>query len=265
MKFIITLFAVLTLSVAHAQDESPKCEYLKQSKNTPVKSINIVIVPSAFGDDVEKFASTIKPLWDEVSEFTPFSANVESMNVILAKVPHTEEGYCEFSTANDRVLECDGLKAARLADKCYSGTNRYTITIHNSTRHGGSGARFGASATLARSSAAIIAHELGHSIFNLADEYADPGKDSGKNCSSKSTCDAWKDLIDAGLATCEPGCEAKLKYTSPDTLMGSLSEKSFGHVNSRIMCCQFKKLTGQYPQFCDTYQSVGQGLDAFCR
>lgn len=266
MKILNLLLLLTSIGSAFAGGTPQTCEFLKRSVNPQDKSINIVIVPSGFQGDMQLFSKSVRELWPEVAEYMPFSENVTTMNVVIASVPNVkDDDYCEFNEKIDRLLTCDGIKASKAAAKCMSSDNRYVITIQNTTKHGGSGARHGASATLARSSAEIIAHELGHSIFKLADEYTYDGWSAGKNCSKKSTCDDWKDLIDAGLATCEPGCKGGAFFTSSKSLMGNLSEKSFGHVNRRLICCEFKKQTDEYPSFCDQYHNVGVGLDNYCR
>jgi hypothetical protein len=264
IKHLLFLTFIFNLSLAWAQ-ETPECVSIKKSKNSPERSINIVIVPSDFGSDMDHFESKVRDLWSDISQIDPYSSQVDTMNVIIAKIPSKSNSYCEVSKENDRILNCNWFKAAGQADHCFKGPQRYVITIHNSDHHAGSGLVEGAASTLAKSASGIIPHELGHAIFNLADEYTYVGKANGPNCAKQSSCAPWQDLIDAGLATCQTGCPGNSKFTSTPNIMRTLEVKDFGHVNNRLICCRFKKLTGEYPNFCDQYSSVGSGLDKFCR
>ena len=65
-------------------------------------------------------------------------------------------------------------KASALADKCVpKGASRQTVVVHNDLTYGGAG--YGsadvATATIHPSGPDIIIHELGHSLFELGDEY----------------------------------------------------------------------------------------------
>ncbi len=264
MKFLV-LWPLLAFTLS-AFAQSQDCVKIRDSILEQPKSLNLVFVPSGFNDNLDLFEAKIREHWTTVSQYEPFSTSVDSLNVWIAKVPHKSNSYCSFNSKITRLLDCNSSKAVSQAKKCVpADKNRHVIVIHNSDVYGGSGGRV-ATATNNILSAKIIVHELGHSIFKLADEYVDKtGFSDGPNCAQKSTnCSAWQDLIDAGLATCEEGCPENKRFTSEKSVMRALSEPGFGHMNQRYICCEYKKMTGKYPQFCEQYQAIGVGLDKFC-
>lgn len=242
-----------------------QCVSLKKSELKPSKSFTMVFVPSGFNHDMAAFEKYVRNAWKTIEGFEPFAADINSMNVIIAKVPHEDNSFCDFDKSISRLLTCKKGHAEKLASSCFSGT-KTVVAIHNSPIHGGSGGAI-ATATTSPYGIPTIIHELGHSMFDLADEYTEKNASlRGNNCSSVAAqCSEWQDLIDAGLATCEPGCRNNSKLTSEDNIMRSLNATTFGHVNNRLICCKYKKRTGSFPQFCEAYRNVGEGLENFCR
>ncbi len=261
-KLFITLFTLLsTLSFA----QSRECVKIKSSKNSEGQSINLVFVGSAFGSQLNQFEATVRRHWRAIERFTPFSPQINTMNVWIVKASSPTDGFCASSSPIERLITCDITKAKALADRCTSQTNREIIVIHNSDQHGGSGGEISVSTNSPYAPATIV-HEIGHTLFKLADEYtrSDAGG-RGPNCGGQfRQCSGWQDLIDAGLATCESGCRNNSKFTSSPSIMRDLNETSFGHMNQRNICCIFKQKTGEYPRFCQTYQNIGAGLDSYC-
>ncbi len=262
-KLFITLCTLLsTLTFAQAQE----CVKIKSSKNPEDRSINVVFVGSAFGGQFSLFDRSVRQHWRAIERFTPFSRQINTMNVWVVKASGETDDFCGFNSSIERLITCDIRKANALAEKCASSTNRSVVVIQNTSQFGGSGGDISV-ATNAYQAPSIIVHELGHSLFKLADEYtrSDAGT-QGPNCGGQfRQCSGWQDLIDAGLATCESGCRNNTRFTSSSSIMRSLDETSFGHMNQRNICCVFNQMTGEYPGFCQTYQNVGAGLDNYCQ
>ncbi|CAD7949713.1 unnamed protein product [Amoebophrya sp. A120] len=116
-----------------------------------------------------------------------------------------------------------------------------------------------------------IAHELGHALWGLVDEYNTcyPKEDDpdhcrpqlsvenaqqaisnvAPNCSPDSNCNGWRDLIDAGLAQCTQThrdniksgfCFGEQDFVGEDSVMNVHyhHDSAFGAVNERISCCK---------------------------
>lgn len=244
-----------------------RCVYLKRSAYPQERSLNLVFVPSGFGNDLEGYEAAIRQQWPTISQFDPFSDGVNSLNVIIAKPRGFSRNLCRPHRNISRVFDCNKKRGRQLANTCISNTNRHVMIVNNSGVYGASGLSEASNINIHNPQAGRqIVHELGHALFKLSDEYTDRNASViGQNCTSNRSCVPWQDLISAGLATCRPGCRGNLKFTSEDTIMDLLSSNTFGHVNTRLICCVFKENTGSYPQMCDTYRHIGAGLDAFCR
>eukprot|EP00979_Chaetoceros_neogracilis_P000106 scaffold28_cov180-Chaetoceros_neogracile.AAC.3 len=86
------------------------------------------------------------------------------------------DAYCNFQCEGTPMLLCCDLSQMRSATKkCLPpGINANTIVIENSKEYGGGGYRYANMATtsLHDLGPTVAIHELGHSLFELADEYS---------------------------------------------------------------------------------------------
>ena len=115
----------------------------------------------------------------------------------------------------------------------------------------------------------VVVHELGHSLYDLGDEYTSGGSDdSTANCDNSKSCSRWADLIGRpgmDAACTSNGCRGGDFYTSGSGVM-----KVFGslHVPDnvlRYMCCTHYAFVGSPPEFCRKFEiSPGYLLD-YCR
>lgn len=173
-------------------------------------------------------------------------------------------GFCEYECKGiARLLCCNTAKSQDIANLCLPlSATRQIIVIHNDPRYGGAGYVSSniATTTTNADGPKVAQHELGHSLFNLGDEYTyGSAEDDMPNCDSEG-CSKWTDLIEEGKASCTPGrCKNGEYYSNGDSFMYRLS-KPVGHVNTRITCCTYKLFSNVQPQYCDQYAN----LDAFC-
>lgn len=72
-------------------------------------------------------------------------------------------------------------------------------------------------------------HELGHSQFELVDEYS-TGSGTSVNCHSTNTCDKWSDMIGNqvvaaayGTVGCQSGCSGDNYFVGQVSFMEYLS------------------------------------------
>lgn len=263
MKLLALMaFAVFAHLALAATEPQGSCEKIRSATNRSGKAINLVFVASGFNGQMAHFEESIRTFWAGMEDYAPFSRDVDSLNVFISKHENKANSFCDY---DGRKLHCNYLKGKSLGNKCDTTGKTKFIVIHNSTEYGGLGGEI-PSASVNRDAVHLIVHELGHSLWDLADEYTDrDGVSHGKNCSSSSACAEWQDLIDAGLASCQEGCNSNRFYSDETNVMRNFNQHSYGHVNRRLICCQFKRFTDEYPRFCDEYKDIGEGLDKFCR
>ncbi|WP_018681190.1 M64 family metallopeptidase [Actinokineospora enzanensis] len=126
--------------------------------------------------------------WAELTQVEPFKSMKQSFNVWQVDVVSAESGVdndptqgVRRDTALDSYFWCDGLerllcvnetKALRYAALAPAADQ--VLVVANSTKYGGAGGTVATSSGGNAQSGQIVAHELGHSIGGLADEYDVP-------------------------------------------------------------------------------------------
>ncbi|MFT6069001.1 MAG: hypothetical protein ACJAT2_002246 [Bacteriovoracaceae bacterium] len=249
--------------------KASECEVLRASQGEVNRSVNIVMVPSNFAGDMNLFRAEAKKILATFETYIPFSKENKLLNFFISTKEAKKNSFCKYGCSGiDRLLCCDRGDARKLAKVCNNSEERQILVVHNDTKYGGAGYIKDNIATTSINSLApkVAVHELGHSLFDLADEYIYSTNNRGlKNCES-SSCRGWSDLIESDFkgAECTPnGCAGGNSFTCGETVMKSLS-LSFGPNNERLACCKYKSITGSYPSFCDPYKKVGMGLENFC-
>jgi hypothetical protein len=154
-----------------------------------------------------------------------------------------------------------------LAEKhCGTGLMMNVLVVHNTQTYGGAGRNNFGTTSLNEKSPTVAVHEIGHSLFGLADEYSiGRGKPPAPNC-EPSGCSDWSDLMgDKFGAKCVPACAGGNSFTSGITIMQQFHPKglSFGVVNERITCCKFL-FHGHIPPYCTRFNEDGLDLRAYC-
>jgi hypothetical protein len=238
------------------------------------KRVNIVFVGSGFDE-----GGTTS--WEDEAQFTfsrfqkheAFAKSNPLVNVFY--VDNFEPSFCWLNCQNiGRLLCCDLAKASALADKCVpKGASRQTVVVHNDLTYGGAG--YGsadvATATIHPSGPDIIIHELGHSLFELGDEYNyNPSTDVEPNCDIAG-CPKWNDLIGVdsveskyGPVSCsQKACSGGNYFVGSQSLMEFLFME-FGAVNTRYTCCAFLAMTNEMPPYCDLFDFSKGYLVQYC-
>ena len=134
---------------------------------------------------------------------------------------------CDFICIGIQRLLCCEIPTDRSIASNFSpfGTsyhsNVQTVVIHNNLEYGGAGYISSNVATTSINLAGplVAIHELGHSLFELADEYpSGSGTSSRANCDG-STCSKWTNLQNSvavqseyGVMGCQPGCQNDSRY-----------------------------------------------------
>ena len=254
---------------------TPTCMALKHTPGTPFineDKISLVFVGSGFTDSSD-FATNVDNIYSVFTQYNAFGSSVDLLNVFYVDI--LSPSFCHFNCSGiDRLLCCDVPKTYELTENCVPrGESTQTIVIHNDMKYGGAGylsANIGT--TSINVDAPLVAvHELGHSMFELGDEYnGGSSKANSPNCAA-SGCDKWSDLIghDFGGAyndvMCLPDqCQGGADFVGEVSIM-NLLDRPFGAVNERFTCCTYLAFTGSAPAYCNAFElSLGDLLD-YCK
>jgi len=240
-------------------------------------SLNVVFVPSDFGDNMNVFNEKVKPIIDSMmTEYHPFDArNVKALNyfILNSRAPGDDGTYCGRGNP-PRAVSCpQGPKFQKMVETYMPGVHVEIVVLHNEDKYGGSGGKGIAVVTWYARSYQVLAHELGHSFFGLSDEYeleanfgGISGTDAVANLDNKD-CSKWTDLMDKNLGvSCESGHgKGKAYFASGKTFMNAVKDP-FGAANERISCCKYVKLVdwGDMPAYCSKFSQGGLDLKTFC-
>jgi hypothetical protein len=252
--------------------QSHDCMTLKQQPGQEFdkNQILLVFVPSGFTDLSEWRRQVAKTFW-VYKDFEFFSFTNHRYNAFYVEdLSESSDGFCNFNCEGVKTLLCCDVERARsLSSKCFPpGATTQTVVIHNDERYGGGGYRQQNLATTSVHDLGpeISIHELGHSLFELGDEYTDSffSAEDSANCDVEG-CPKWSDLNEhLGGGLCEiKGCEGGNYYVGEPSFMQYLSNP-FGEVNTRFTCCTYLALTGSFPSYCDRFE-FGDGLEAYCK
>jgi len=246
---------------------APDCNPIKYDNASLSNHVNLVLVPSGFNGDMELFRQKAEWIASIFGNYVPFDSSIREYNVFY--VPKESGDYCYFNCQGiARLLCCDISLARSLSSTCTTGP-RQTIVVENSGTYGGAGYTSSDVATTSiNSSAPLVAvHELGHSLFNLGDEYSyGTATPSWPNC-DYSGCAKWQDMLGYNGVSCTSGnCANGSYYASENTMMKALGYK-FEEVNDRLSCCTYALETGTFPPYCDQFtQFTATGdLNEFCQ
>jgi len=245
--------------------KSDVCKKIKHTYGSAFDKDKIVLVFVGSGfTDLDAWRAQVTTSYSSFDSFEFFDPT--NPQFISVYVDELKPSFCNYNCYGIRRLLCCNVATAQtLAEKCFpTGTTHQTIVVHNDSEYGGAGYRYSNMATLSihASGPLVAVHELGHSLFNLGDEYSyndSSNSAQNPNCDT-SGCSKWSDLIDNGLA----GCTIRACNTGPnrpaDYFVGERSFMQYlsypvGEINLRFSCCTFLALTGNAPDYCEKYDS----------
>ena len=245
---------------------SSSCKPIKEDGPPNFQNLNIVFVGSGFVNK-ESFEEKVNEMFSLIQTYDPFSANNQ---LFMAYFVNTLVGsYCSLHCQNRSTLLCCDLDMVyALTAECFQpGTHIQTIVVENTGEYGGAG-YFNANVattSLHEYGGRLAVHELGHSLFQLGDEY-----ESSKDTSTKANCDndgcpKFTDLIGHfDEVTCDTkGCTENSYFIGERSLMDSL-DLPLGHVNTRYTCCTFLAFTGEFPSYCERFDFQPNDLREYC-
>lgn len=135
--------------------------------------VNIVFVGSGFKNKAA-WREQVPITYSTFEEYEPFAIDNDRFNVFY--VDELADSFCHyFCNDIERLLCCKQNKARELSTKCFpTGAALQTIVIHNDEKYGGAGyIKHNIGTTSIHERGPLVAvHELGHSLFELLDEYS---------------------------------------------------------------------------------------------
>jgi hypothetical protein len=150
------------------------------------RAFNVVVLADGFRDiEQGTFNAAVNDLVQKLTTTPPFDRHTQCLNVFRINVASVESGadnpntgtivrtYFDstFGTAGlARLLTCDNTAALLVAAQEVPEFSVCLLAV-NSTTYGGSGGSVG-TFSLAGGAMEIAIHEMGHTAFDLADEYA---------------------------------------------------------------------------------------------
>jgi hypothetical protein len=181
----------------HINPESSVIEAFSSESNYPSQAIynsgnpkemlDIVLIPDGYTmDEMPNFRSTADSIVSYLFATEPIGEHANAINIWTVEAPSLESGIsdpnqnisketainCSFNTLeSDRYLMC--LNYYRLMDVALNTPFDAIIIVCNTEKYGGGGI-YRHYATCAANNeflAYLVTHEIGHSIFGLADEY----------------------------------------------------------------------------------------------
>lgn len=192
----LLLFLILSfLSLQFSFSQTFEVENIKVSGNNDNR-INIVILSDGYqSSEFSKFITDATSFSDEMFSQSPFKEYIDYFNVYAIKVPSNESGADHPGTATDVTEPVFDVASV----DTYFNTSFDTSNIHrllytynssivynvlannfpeydqpiilvNSPEYGGAGGPYAVSST-GNNANEVAIHELGHSLFNLKDEY----------------------------------------------------------------------------------------------
>ncbi len=216
--------------------KSDECKPLKHfpGQRFDEDMIILIFVGSGF-TELDEWREQVGKTFNVFKEFEVFEYT-NSLYTAFFVDELVPEGYCEFKCGGSPTLLCCDLEIARrLESKCAPGgpaANIQTIVIENSDEYGGGGYLDDNMATTSihELGPKVAVHELGHSLFELGDEYPSSGFTAkwSANCDYDG-CQKWADLdehLGGGFCSLK-GCKGGDYFVGEESFMQFL-DKPFG-------------------------------------
>lgn len=174
---------------------SNMCSSLTYDNNVDFSENTVILVFIGSGFNTwNEWRAQAEIMHNSISEAEFFQGDVKYHPLFVGSV---RPSFCHYNCQGiERLLCCDEVTVRYLTEKCFpSGPNVQSIVVHNDAKYGGAGYSEEniATTSIHKVGPLLIKHELGHSLFELGDEYhyTNAG-DEYPNCAT--TCDRWSDL-----------------------------------------------------------------------
>ena len=194
--------------------------------------MDIVFLPYGY-DDKEDFSADIDYYMDNIfMKIEPFKTKINRLNIYMI------DNLVDLGCSIGSWIKCDDFKVKQLASNC---PNDYIVVLveRNEVIDLLNPVRSSVTSNTAKINTAdnklVLAHELGHLLAKLADEYVDESHYKGifdekdyPNC-DKEECSKWSGIYGTG---CFKGCSLGIYFRpTEDSIMKSFRTSVFGPVN----------------------------------
>lgn len=176
------------------------------------KAVTLLFLPDGFtSDQLPMFIEAVEVVKKQIAVTPPFSDMLSSLRVAHAALP-SEEGGIDVAKrrtcfggrfTNERIIEVDQKRAAEALDHYLGSRSGVALVVANTEQYGGSGGTATVFSLHPTWMSEIALHELGHSWFKLADEYASAGQAATMNPVEANVCGhcdreklKWRDLVE---------------------------------------------------------------------
>lgn len=194
------------------------------------RRLDLVFLGDGFTtDDRPKFDARVDSIVDHLLTIGPYTEYSGLINVWKVFTPSTSSGVDEeFATdthvtpfecayfcdpAIERLICCDEAKVVDFVDEQAPFADGIMVLVHSDKYGGAGGFTYGTSYTGDTQFVQVAAHELGHSLFGLWDEYSygystpapnTPEDYLSPNCVHHDRADAWPGWTGEAVASADP-------------------------------------------------------------
>ena len=154
---------------------SSKCQPLTYENDVDFSENTVILVYIGSGfSSWSEWREQALIMHNSVKDAEFFEGDVKYKPLFVSSL--RPKGFCDYGCNGiDRLLCCNQATVRLLSEMCFpSGPNVQSIVIHNDEKYGGAGyaAENIATTSIHKVGPLLIKHELGHSLFELGDEYS---------------------------------------------------------------------------------------------
>ena len=270
MRRLVALGLLLSVALLGHGARAAEVETLRQAGPAD-KRFNIAVLGDGYRTaDQAKLTTDAKAIIDYLFGVTPLKQYAQFFNVKLVHVVSNDNGADNGSygatrdTALGAYFNCDGIDRLLCIDDGKAATAavadvpeyNFAIVLVNDPKYGGSGGPVCASSSNEQSFE-VLAHEIGHSLAHLADEYSDAG--------NQPPCDAQQDCKEANATLRNMRDQIKWKdWIEAATPIPTPATDQYGMLTGLFEGARYTP-TGVYrPQLDCKMRDLGAGYCSVC-
>jgi MYXO-CTERM domain-containing protein len=270
VRRLVALCALISLGLAGRGARAAEVEALRQAGPAD-KRFNIAVLGDGYRvADQAKLTTDAKAIIDYLFGVTPLKQYAQFFNVKLVHVISNDNGAdngtygATRDTALGAYFNCDGIDRLLCIDDGKAATAaatdvpeyNFAIVLVNDPKYGGSGGPVCASSSNEQSFE-VLAHEIGHSLAHLADEYSYEG--------NQPPCNQQKDCNEANATLRNARDQIKWKdWIEPATPIPTPATDQYGALTGLFEGARYTP-TGVYrPQLNCKMRDLGADYCSVC-